>query len=532
MVMAVHSPSSEQSGSVVGSEILSADRVGCEFVRQYYTLLNKDPSQLHRFYTKNSLFLHGGLENSKGPVENGKGPAQGQEAIHTAIKELNFRDCHAKIHQVDSHATLADGVVVQVSGELSNAGLPMRKFTQTFVLAPQGEKRYYVHNDIFRYQDDGLTDETSDETADGTVDSEVEEERCTNGLEPYQDVAMPAQGTQTSPGIYPYDTGTPASLLSDETGVTSTGLEEDQELLEVVVDKPSPVQEMLAHAGRDSTPEPEVITTAMDEEMLPMIDPPVNLLEEQQVLEPEHEDVTFPVEISEEQDNKPMSWATVVENNARSQTTPVPIQAPKPVVAQPAQPPVQPAASPPQAPAKASPPQAPQPPREGGFPGRARQLARSAPDNHQVFIGNLPSNIKEAEVKQKFSEYGNILDVRLNPKNFGFVIFDSSEPVEKVLSGDPIKFGTHEINIEEKKPSSSVGRGGGPRRDGSGGPRGGRGGAPNSGRGRGGASAPAGRGGSVSSAKGGSPGSGGGGRGGPPRGGGGGNTGSRGRSRR
>ena len=58
---------------------------------------------------------------------------------------------------------------------------------------------------------------------------------------------------------------------------------------------------MLAHAGRDSTPEPEVITTAMDEEMLPMIDPPVNLLEEQQVLEPEHEDVTFPVEISEEQ---------------------------------------------------------------------------------------------------------------------------------------------------------------------------------------------------------------------------------------
>ena len=50
MVMAVHSPSSEQSGSVVGSEILSADRVGCEFVRQYYTLLNKDPSQLHRYF--------------------------------------------------------------------------------------------------------------------------------------------------------------------------------------------------------------------------------------------------------------------------------------------------------------------------------------------------------------------------------------------------------------------------------------------------------------------------------------------------
>ena len=41
----------------------------------------------------------------------------------------------------------------QVSGELSNAGAPMRRFTQTFVLAAQAPKKYYVQNDIFRYQD-------------------------------------------------------------------------------------------------------------------------------------------------------------------------------------------------------------------------------------------------------------------------------------------------------------------------------------------------------------------------------------------
>lgn len=29
----------------------------------------------------------------------------------------------------------------------------MRRFTQTFVLAIQAPKTYYVHNDIFRYQD-------------------------------------------------------------------------------------------------------------------------------------------------------------------------------------------------------------------------------------------------------------------------------------------------------------------------------------------------------------------------------------------
>ena len=66
--------------------------------------------------------------------------------------QLNFRDCKAKIKQVDAHATLASGVVVQVLGELSNNNKPMRRFMQTFVLAPQTPKKYYVYNDIFRYQ--------------------------------------------------------------------------------------------------------------------------------------------------------------------------------------------------------------------------------------------------------------------------------------------------------------------------------------------------------------------------------------------
>ena len=38
-------------------------------------------------------------------------------------------------------------------GELSNNGQPMHKFVQSFVLAPQSAKKYYVHIDIFRYQD-------------------------------------------------------------------------------------------------------------------------------------------------------------------------------------------------------------------------------------------------------------------------------------------------------------------------------------------------------------------------------------------
>lgn len=60
--------------------------------------------------------------------------------------------------------------ILQVSGELSNAGQAMRRFTQTFVLAAQAPKQYYVHNDIFRYQDFGYPDEDEDEGIEGVND--------------------------------------------------------------------------------------------------------------------------------------------------------------------------------------------------------------------------------------------------------------------------------------------------------------------------------------------------------------------------
>ena len=49
-----------------------------------------------------------------------------------------------------------------MTGELSNDGQQMRRFMQTFVLAPQSPKKYYVHNDIFRYQDEVFHDSESD----------------------------------------------------------------------------------------------------------------------------------------------------------------------------------------------------------------------------------------------------------------------------------------------------------------------------------------------------------------------------------
>lgn len=54
-----------------------------------------------------------------------------------------------------------------MTGELSISGQPMRAFVQTFVLAPEKPKKYYVHNDIFRYQDDDLISESETNEALG-----------------------------------------------------------------------------------------------------------------------------------------------------------------------------------------------------------------------------------------------------------------------------------------------------------------------------------------------------------------------------
>lgn len=128
----------------------SAHNVAREFVRQYYTLLHQAPQYLHRFYSANSSFLHGGMEKA-----GQEQPAIcGQEQIHQRIMDLKFSNCRAKIFLVDSQASVGNGIVVQVSGELSNDNGPMRRFMQTFVLVEQEPRKYYVHNDIFRYQDE------------------------------------------------------------------------------------------------------------------------------------------------------------------------------------------------------------------------------------------------------------------------------------------------------------------------------------------------------------------------------------------
>ncbi|KAL4254785.1 Ras GTPase-activating protein-binding protein [Abortiporus biennis] len=141
---------------------VNPSEVGWQFVPQYYTFVNKQPSRLHCFYTKASTFIHG----TEG--EDGKA-CFGQQEIHARITQIGFQDCKVFIHSVDAQSSANGGIIIQVIGEMSNAGEPWRKFVQTFFLAEQ-PNGYFVLNDIFRF----LKEETVDEEqGDEDVGQEV-----------------------------------------------------------------------------------------------------------------------------------------------------------------------------------------------------------------------------------------------------------------------------------------------------------------------------------------------------------------------
>ena len=86
-----------------------------------------------------------------------------------------------------------------------------------------------------------------------------------------------------------------------------------------------------------------------------------------------------------------------------------------------------------------------------------------APDTHQIFIGGLPSSVTEAEVRETFGSFGNIVEVRLNPKNFGFVVFENSDSAQRILSMRGAKaflIQSKPVNIEPKKSSGQKPLGG------------------------------------------------------------------------
>ncbi|KAK8522832.1 hypothetical protein V6N13_115778 [Hibiscus sabdariffa] len=121
-------------------------QIGNAFVKQYYTILHKDPSHAYKFYLDLSVLSRPGPDGTMKSVTTLK-------EINELILSLDYQSFRAEISCADAQFSLANGVFVLVTGSLIGTDDVRRKFTQSFFLAPQ-EGGYYVLNDLFRYVDD------------------------------------------------------------------------------------------------------------------------------------------------------------------------------------------------------------------------------------------------------------------------------------------------------------------------------------------------------------------------------------------
>ncbi|XP_048826481.1 ras GTPase-activating protein-binding protein 2-like [Brienomyrus brachyistius] len=419
--------------------------VGREFVRQYYTLLNKAPDFLHRFYGRHSSYVHGGLDTSGKPAE----AVYGQAEIHKKVMSLQFSECHTKIRHVDAHATLSDSVVVQVMGELSSGGQPMRKFMQTFVLAPEGSvaNKFYVHNDIFRYEDEVFGDSEAElDESEEEVEDEPEEQQPSP--EPLPDSSRSSTYYEQHPA--------------------ANGVEESME-----------------EVPPEAVPEPQ------PEQKLEELKPEA----EEKVLEDLEEKGPSPVPVESpphvQEPPKTFSWASVTSKNLPPSGTVPSSGIPPHVVKAPSsqtRPDTKPELQGQATRARDQRPRErqgfiPRGPRPDGVTSSDSQVGKPSfsfmnkgraesepsemdsrralryPDSHQLFVGNLPHDIDESELKDFFMTFGNVVELRINTKgvggklpNFGFVVFDDSDPVQRILAAKPVMFrGEVRLNVEEKK---------------------------------------------------------------------------------
>ncbi|MBZ5523940.1 MAG: RNA-binding protein [Acidobacteriia bacterium] len=112
-----------------------------------------------------------------------------------------------------------------------------------------------------------------------------------------------------------------------------------------------------------------------------------------------------------------------------------------------------------------------------------------------IYVGNLDYNVTEDELRGAFAAYGQVDNVTImrdrdtgQPRGFGFVEMANDEEAEKAIAGtNGTQLGNRSLNVNEARPKTERGGGGGFNRGGGGGGgfgRGGGGGRPGGGSGK------------------------------------------------
>nr|ADF47452.1 GTPase activating protein [Dugesia japonica] len=348
--------------------------VSQEFVLQFYTIMNKHPGSLHRFYKEESTLIRDEVH------------AQGQNEIHKYYMNLELSNCKAVVLSLDAVKSHGKSILIQVTGEIANNGCDLRRFMQSFLLVEQDLGNFYVLNDIFRYQDQTFKVEDVEEAP--IVEHESKNEEIHGEINSWNEMSRNCE-------------------LNNEQIPQSPQLIEHEE-------------------GKLSSEIPVEIDSQQDigQKM-------------------------------EEMNIKEKSWAAIINPMSSRPSKPTAPVAPQPQTAKPIQQK--------QINSNGDNMEKRKPRFNNG--NVKTQSTLNYPDEHQLFVGNLPQNMTEDELKDFFSEkYGPVKDVRIQKSrtsnegkplpNFGFLVFHNHEVVEEILKNKPIYYSAHRLNVEQKMGSS------------------------------------------------------------------------------
>jgi len=97
---------------------------------------------------------------------------------------------------------------------------------------------------------------------------------------------------------------------------------------------------------------------------------------------------------------------------------------------------------------------------------RTLQKPRRGTNIPKVFLGGLPPNVTETDLRSFFDRYGKVLEVvimydqeRRRTRGFGFVSFETDDPVERLVAEHFVNLNGKQVEIKRAEPRD--GRGGG-----------------------------------------------------------------------
>ena len=103
------------------------------------------------------------------------------------------------------------------------------------------------------------------------------------------------------------------------------------------------------------------------------------------------------------------------------------------------------------------------PGQQGPHGGQRTERISKEDTTKNLFVGNLPHGCTEKDLSDLFSNFGRVLEVRINQRggdgkagyqvpNFAFIVFEDAASLERTLRAKPILLnGNHRLNVEEKK---------------------------------------------------------------------------------